>query len=97
VHAYGVQYTDWVSVNVYKNYIHFTYKWKSKPMKRKVWNVDILSHVKQGKCTTKKQAHMCLYGFMHHKALTRNLVYLCKVNKVFANKKFSMIKFQCLY
>jgi hypothetical protein len=29
---------------------------------------------------------------MHHKALTKNLAYLCKVNKVFANRKFSVIK-----
>jgi hypothetical protein len=75
VHVYGVRYTHWVSVNVYKKYIHFTCKCKSKTMKRKVWNVDILSHVKQGmgKCKTQKQAHMCLYGFMHHKALNQKL------------------------
>ncbi len=35
---------------------------------------------------------MCLYGFMHQKTLTNNLAYLCKVNKVFSNQKFSMIK-----
>jgi hypothetical protein len=34
---------------------HFTCKCKSKTMERKVWNVDILSHVKQGMCKCKTQ------------------------------------------